>query len=217
MALFDSADIIRRVKLKLNRPATDTAFTVLVADDVLYDFGTEEQDEITKLCAAFIPDALITAPTALTSSDSGLTYTFANDADSAPLFAFGHYRVYPTRADIPDWPLEPGVDFEVENTKIRMTNHTARTFSDGGPWVQAVYPSNAMAAATQPTIPKICRTTLIHRIASRAADRLGLDPSKHDNDAAESWVTVLAAVKNQAWEKGGATLRHRNRAWWTRR
>lgn len=212
MAYLDSADIIRRVKLRLNRPSSDTAFTISTADDVLYDFASEEQDEITKLCATFIPDALLTAPTALTTADSGLTYTFGTDVDTAAIFALGHFQVFAVRADIPDSPLIPGVDFTVEGTKIRMPNNVPRTFGDSGPWSQTVNPSNVMTSATQPTIPKILRLCLVSRTASRGAKRIGLDPAEHDADAGEAWLTAMAAVKSQAASKGGAPLLQRPRS-----
>lgn len=217
MAYLDSADIIRRAKLRLNRPASDTAFTASVADDILYDFATEEQDELTKLCATFIPDALLTAPTALTSADGGYTYTFGTDTDSANIFALGHFQVFSVRADIPDNPLVPGIDFTVEGTKIRMPNNVPRSFGDGGPWAQTVNPSNVMASGTPPTIPKILRLCLVARVASRGAKRLGLDPSDHDSDANDAWLSVLAAVKSQAMSKGGATMQDRPRSWWATR
>lgn len=217
MAYLDSADIARRVNLRLNRPASDSAFTVSVTNDVIYDFATEEQDEITKLCASFIPDALVTVPTALSTADLGKTYTFGTDVDTAQIFALGHFEVFAVRADIPDNPLTPGIDYTVEGTKIRIPNNQSRTFADSGPWVQTVNPSNVMNASTQPTIPQICRLTLVARTTSRCADRLGLPTAKHDDDAEAAWLTVLAAVKTQAESKGGATLQNRARSWWMNR
>jgi hypothetical protein len=211
MALYDSADIIRRAKLELNRPAADTAFGT--ADAILYDFATEEQDEITKWMSVFIPDALVTAPTQLTTADGGYTYTFGTDTDTAAIFALGHFALYSSRHDIPDFPLEPGVDFLVEGTRIRIPNHQTRTFADGAPWAQTVNPSNVIASGTQPTIPKICRKWLIHRIAKRAAESLDLDTTKHENNAKEAEYSILAAVRCQALGKGGPPLRHRNRFW----
>jgi hypothetical protein len=213
MAYLDSADIVRRAKLRLNRPATDEAFTATTADDVLYDFATEEQDEITKLLAVYVPDALWTVPTALTSSDGGYTYGFGTDTDGAAIFALGRFHVYEARTHIPDTPLVVGVDFTVEGTVLRMPHQSPRTFADSGPWAQYVAPSNVITSSTQPTIPKIARLCLVARVASRGAKRLGLDPSEHDADAEASWLQVLAAIRTQAHGKGGAPYAHRPRTY----
>jgi hypothetical protein len=217
VAYLDSQDIIRRAKLRLNRPTVDTAFTVGGTDDVLYDFASEEQDEITKLCAIFIPDALVTAPTALTTADGGFTYTFGTDVDSAAIFALGHFSIFATRNDIPDNPLIPGIDFTIEGTKIRIPNNQARSFADGGPYAQTVNPSNVMTSSTQPTIPKILRLVLVARVAARGASRLGLDASEHNAASEASWQNVMVAVKTQMQDKGGATLQARPRSFFSRR
>lgn len=217
MAYLDRADCILRIKDRLNRPATDTAFTISATDDVLLRMMTESQDEITKLIATYIPDAMITAPTAMTTADSGKTYTFGADVDTANYFPLGFFCVYATRSDIPDFPLEPGVDFVVEGTKIRMPNNATRTFSDGGPWAQTVNAANAITSSTEPTIPVICRLGLVEKTAAKAAVRLGLDPSEFDAAFNERWLEVLAAVRTQAMGKYGTTRRHRPSAWPNRR
>lgn len=182
------------------------------SDDVLYDFASEEQDEITKLLAVYSPDALWTVPTLLTSSDAGYTYGFGTDTDSAAIFALGRFHVYESREHIPDTPLAPGVDFTVEATVLRMPNYAPRTFS-AGPYAQYVAPSNVITSTTQPTIPKIARLVLVARIAARAAKRLGLDASEHEADAESSWMTVLAAVRTQAAGKYGKPLLQRPRGY----
>jgi hypothetical protein len=217
VAYLDSADLIRRMKVKLNRPSTDAAFTVTSTDDALYDALSEAQDSVTKLIATFIPDCMISAPTALSTADSGATYTFGTDADSAAKFALGFFSVYETRADIPDNPMEPNIDFVIEGTKLRILNNLTRTFADSGPWAQTVSASNVISSATQPTVPVICRMTLLEKACEIAADRLGLDSSKFASNAGERWMEVLAAVRTQAKGKYGATLLNRPRSYFMRR
>lgn len=221
MAFLDSADIVRRIKLRLNRPTTDQAFTVTTTDDVLYDFATEAQDRVVKLLATFAPDAMWTAPTALSTADSGKTFTFGTDVDAASIFAMGHYRVYDSRSAIPDNPLIAGIDFTVEGTLIRIPNNSTRAFSDGGtPWVQWVSPSNVVTSATQPTLPKIARMAMISDGARRAAERLDQDPSKHEASFQSDWVEILAAIKTQANGKSasysgrGRTYTTGDLHWW---
>lgn len=212
MAYLDSADIVRRALLRLGRPASDEAFTVSVANDVLYDFATEGQDRITKKLGVHVPDAVWTVPTALTTADAGKTFTFGTDADSAAIFAFGHFSVYAQRTDIPDTPLTNGIDYTVEGALIRMPNNTTRTFPDSGPWCQYVAPSNVISSSTQPTIPKIARLALVSEVARRGAQRLGVDPSPYEAEFQSDFLDILATVKTQSSGKGGATLFNRPRS-----
>lgn len=218
MAYLDRADCLLRIKDRLNRPVADTAFTVSATDDVLLRMMTEAQDEITKLIATYIPDAMISAPTALVTADAGKTYTFGTDADAANYFPLGHFMVFATRADIPDFPLEPGVDFVFEGARIRIPANNTRTFADGGPWAQTVNAAvNQITGASEPSIPVITRLGLVEKTAAKAAVRLGLDPSEFDSAFNERWLEVLAAVRTQAMGKYGATLSNRSPAWWMSR
>lgn len=204
MALFDSSDLVRRCKLRLNRPTTDQAFTVTTADDVYYDFLGEAQDRINRLIATFVPDALWTVPTAMTAGSGNKTYTFGTDLDSAAIFALGHYRLYESRSDIPDNPLIPGDDYTVEGTLIRIPNDAARTFSDGGtPWATYVAPSNVIAAATQPTLPRIARPAMLSDASRRCAERLGESgkAAEQEGQFQSDYLELLAAIKTQADQK----------------
>lgn len=167
---------------------------------MIYDFASEAQDRVTKLVATFVPDALWTVPTAITSADSGKTYTFGTDVDTAAIFALGHYRVYATRADIPDNPLRPGDEFTVEGTLIRIPNNNTRTFTDSGPYIQYVAPSNVIASGTQPTVPKIARPAMISDATRRCAERLGESQkaAEQEGQFMSDWIELLAAIKTQA-------------------
>jgi hypothetical protein len=221
MAYLDSADIVRRIKIRLNRPTTDQAFTVTSTDDVLYDFATEAQDRIVKLLATFAPDAMWTVPTAMVTSDSGATFTVGTDVDSATIFAIGHYKVYAQRSNIPDNPLIPGIEFTVEGSLIRMPNNTTRVFSDGAtPWIQYVAPSNVVASGSQPTLPKIARMAMISDASRRCAERLDQDSGKHEAQFQSDWIEVLSAIKTQANGKGASysgrmrTFSTGDLSWW---
>lgn len=213
MALFDSADCAQRVKNRLNRPATDSAFTRSAADDVLYEMLTEAQLRVNRLVAIYSPDALWTVPTALTTSDSGATYTFGVDTDSDAVLARGHFVVYESREHIPQYPLVPNVDYLIEGTRLRIPNGATRTFSDGGPWAQYVAPSNVITSSTQPTIPKEARVCMIEDAAARCAKRLSLDPSEYEAAFDSEWLEVLAMLRTQAAGKGGPVERKRGYLW----
>lgn len=213
MAYLDRTDLIRRLKVRLNRPATDAAFTVTSTDDAYDDALTEAQDELTKLIATYIPDVMTLAPTSLTSSDGGYLYTFGADADTANKFALGFFSVFATRADIPDNPLVPNVDFLIEGTRLRILPvNTPRTFSDSGPYAMYVPASNVISSSSAPTIPVICRMALLEKAGEFACRRLGLDSSEFKDGFAEAWAAVLASVRTQAQGKYGAPLSRRPRA-----
>lgn len=178
---------------------------------------TEANDEITKLIATYIPDAAISVPTALVTADGGKTYTFGVDADANAYFPLGWFNVYAERVNIPDYPLEPGIDFEVEGTRLRFPYNTGRTFADGGPWAQTINATSvAITSSTQPTIPQICRLAMVEYMAAMGAERLGLDRSAFDDEFNKRWVTVLSAVRTQAMQKYAAPLGRRS-AWNGRR
>src|SRR5690349_18963112 len=103
--MYTSADLLRRCKVKINRPATDEAFTVTVTDDVWYDLLTEAQEHVMGVLAATVPDAMYNSLTALTTADSGATFTFGTDVDGDNIFPYGHFEVYPNANSYPDSPL----------------------------------------------------------------------------------------------------------------
>ena len=216
MALWDSADLVRRAKVRVNRPTTDQMFTVSTTDDVWYDFATEAQDRVNRMLGIYVPDATWTVPTELTSSDSGYTYGFGNDVDSETIFAFGHFKLYENLESIPDWPLVNGVDFTIEGsasdggTVIRIPFNTSRTFTDGGPYAVYVAPSNVVTSSTQPTIPKFARKPMVSDMARLAFDRLGMDSTAAETDFQREWMEVLASVRTQSAGKYGRNLRYRS-------
>jgi hypothetical protein len=216
VALYDSADIIRRAKLRLNRPAVDEA----LGDPDYYDFATEAQDDITKDLAVFVPTALWTVPTLLTTADGGYTYGFGVDTDGAAIFALGKFRLYADKAAIPDLPLQETVDYTVEGPVVRMPNNSIRSFADGGPYTQYVAPSNVLSASVQPTVPKIARLALIAKTAAKAASRVRATDlaAEQEADYQTEWLKVVAAVRSQTFGKSGtpdpSRTGRRYRGWW---
>lgn len=225
MAYLDSADLVRRGKLRLARPSTDSAFTVSSTDDAWYDFATEAQDRVNRDLGVFVPDAVWTVPTEISSTDGGSTYTFGTDVDGESVIAFGHFTLYENRESIPDFPLIPNVDYTIEGsgtdggTVIRIPFNTTRTFTDGGPWAQYAAPSNVVTSSTQPTIPKMARTVMLDDMEKRAWKRLGLSDkaAEAEEQYQEDWLQLLALIRTQSAAKGGATLTNRPRSFWRMR
>lgn len=220
MALWDSSDLVSRAKRRLNRPGTDEAFTESATDDVWYALGTESQDRVNKLLAIYVPEAVWTVPTEISSDDSGETYHFGNDTDSEAIFASGHFKLFENEESIPDYPLIPGVDFTIEHTVgadkgtvIRIPFNTTRTFTNGGPMAQYVAPSNIITSSTQPTIPKFARKPMVSDMVRLGMERLygtGAGADAEVQFQAE-WLETLAVIRTQASSKYGKTLRYRTR------
>jgi hypothetical protein len=198
MSLFDSADLLSRTKVVLNRPSTDEA----LSDPQLYALLSEAQYEAVLYLAARVPDALMVEPTELTTADDAV-FTFGDDADSADIVALGHYRIYPSLASIPDSPFSEGEDFTIEGDRIRLTN--GRTYS-GPLFGQWVNPPGVIDASTQPTLVKPARLALPYGAAARAAVRLRMDPAEYRNEFTSQLNTVLTTLRTRS-SGGGHGLR----------
>lgn len=211
MAYLDRADLVRRLKLRLARPTSDESFTVTTTGDVYDDFLTEAQDRLNKLLGTYVPDAVWTIPTAITSSDSGETFTFGTDVDGAAVFAFGHFQVFESEEAIPDYPLTPGVDFTVEGTKLRIPNNGSRT---GSLWVQYAAPSNVIGSASEPTVPKVARMALLVDAERRCWEKIGRDDKAVDAEARfqSEWFAVVSLIQTRANQRGGLPIAKRPRS-----
>ena len=197
MAFLDRADMVLRVKMRLNRPATDEVFTVSTTDDVIYAALTEEQAMAQQRLAPIVPDALIGSPVALTSADGGKTYTFGTDVDGNAIVPLGHYKLYASLADIPYTPLVPGADYVPEGSLVRIPSDQSRTFGDG-PYAQFMTPTNVINASTEPTIAAVARPYVVSRACARlASERLRLDPAPYLMQAEQEFQSCLAALQTR--------------------
>lgn len=214
MAYLDSADLLAKVKRALNRPTTDELFS----DSDIYAWLSEGQRELVAKIATHAPAMLRVAPTALTSSDGGYTYSFPSGI--RPL---GYVRLYATRSAIPSDPLVPGVDFTWEGDRIRMPAHTTRTFADGGPWAQWVAEvTTEISASVEPVVyPTDARRWLVAYACEQAAYRANQDPTPWLLQQARIWsgnpadvsdTGLLGALKSQAWQQHAPA--RGARAWW---
>lgn len=214
MALFTTADLLRRAKVILNRPATDEVFTVSSTDDVWYDFLTQAQIEVHGTLASIVPDAMYNSLTLLTTADSGASFTFGTDADSDNITPYGHFEVYPTLNSFPDGPLVEGVDFIYEGSKLRIPN--GRTIDT--PYARWVTPPNVIASGTEPTLlPKRARLLIAYKAAALAAkQRLKQDPSSYEESYQSLLASILLGIKTAAFGLGGRANGRRDVdvGWW---
>jgi hypothetical protein len=177
--LWSSPDLLRRCKQHARRPATDTSVT----DDIWYDWMTEAQTEVFHDLFSRYPALQTSAAILMTSSDGGYTYTFGTDIDGDPLFPMGFAEIFPNLRSIPDSPLVPGSDYEVEGYLIRIPNGRTRTFADG-PYARFVtMPDQAVNDDTNPLLyPKEARILLVWKALASWARRSGsgADPNVYE-------------------------------------
>lgn len=209
-----SAQLLARFKLLANRPTTDEAWS----DANIYLLLEQAQREINVELAMHVPQANITAPTLLTSGDSGLTYTTTSDV-------IGGLEVYPTISSTvaltPGAYDSDGADYVFEAPRtIRMIGHQARTFA-GGPYARWVGDTSTLGASNEPTLkPAAAHIAIVYR-ALQEYCRVGgyRDPSYwYDAEQRVLWgdpasagsVGIIPALKNQYRPMG----RSRGGLWW---
>lgn len=212
MALFDSADILSRIKALLNRPTTDEVFS----DAQLYQFAGDAQRRVVSLIAMHCPEAMYGAPTLLSTSDSGATYTFGSGV--SPI---GHIelRESPTGAMIPpasSWDNTTlGYLFEAE--KIRWPGQKTRTFADG-PYCRFITMPGVLDGSTAPTLkPEFARELIVYDACERAAIRSGgIDPAPYAQMFNVRWPEILQAIVTAHHGAGGVAVQGGvGGVWWS--
>lgn len=112
-----SSDLLSRFNSFAGRPSADE-----ITDATKYQWLAQAQQEVYDEIATKVPQALYGSPTALSTADSGKTWTFASS-----ILPIGHVEIYPALNAIPDSPLIEGVDYLAEGPTIRIPNDRAWT------------------------------------------------------------------------------------------
>lgn len=202
--------MVLKVKMRLNRPSADEMFTISATDDVIYSALTEQQHEEINYLASRAPSAMNTGPVQMTTADSGATFTFGNDADSAAIIALGHFEIYAQTADIPDSPLEEGTDYLVEDSNIRTLPYGSTRSPT--PYAVFVKPGNVIDSNDEPTLPKVARPALVSGACARlSAERLKQDPSPYLAQLARDRSEYMLALKTRSAQAGGSITSGRRR------
>lgn len=216
MAIWDTADLLRRCKNLARRPAADQA----VPDAKWYDWLTEAQSEAYVDVFSRFPDFGYSAPFRLLTADGGLTYTFGLDAAGVDnVRPWGHLEIYPTLTAIPDSPLTPGVDFIFEGALIRFPGGRPRSFAGGAPYARFIAdPMIAIDVAHEPQMqPKEARMLLVYKALEQWASRRGsgANPSywedKYDKRLMKVIMKLSTAYNMQGAQQAGANS---ERVWW---
>ena len=168
---WDSADLLARCKRQSGVPTT----TEFPADTDWYAWLTEAQAYYYGVWSTHCPYYLMTAPTLLTSADSGVTYVMPS---STHVLAVELYDKKDGRLLKCGAYWDTNADYIWEGNKIRFPGGKAKTFS-GGPYLRYVAEPGDVAAATEPTLnPEYARVLLVDHAVALWAERGGMrDPA----------------------------------------
>lgn len=168
MATWDNADLLARFKLHALRPANDQQIT----DAQIYQLLSDAQFDYYGIFAVHCPWVLLSAPAAMSTADSGVTYTFTGSA--RPLYV----EIFDSatgRLLIPTAYWDAAGDYVWEGDNIRMARGRSRSFT---PYARIIAPPTVIDGSTQPTlVPDYARILLVYRAVAQWALRGGLrDP-----------------------------------------
>lgn len=204
MPQWDSVYCLAEAKLLAQRPATDEQ----VSDADWYRHLTKGNEYWVGQFAVHMPWVMMGAPTLLTSTDSGETYPFPDDADSVPIvpLAVELYDTKTGRLLRPGTYHDSGADYVWEGDKIRFPKGKTKTYSDG-PYARFVTPPGLVSAAVEPTLkPKRARQLIVYRAVVMWASQGGFrDPQPYRDLETEAWygdplsgkVGLLGEIKLQ--------------------
>ena len=216
MALYDSADLLAKVKALAQRPASDEAIT----DAQWYLWLGDAQTYWMTQIATHCPDLNVTVEL-MASSDGGATYTLS----ASPI---GHVEVRSRRNGEllrpgPDW--DPNSDYVPEGQTIRIPDGRTRTFTNG-PYARYVKVPGALDGSTAPVLkPEFCRLLLVPQACYYYATSGGYrDPAPYLLMAQKLWAGhpnipgdtgFLGALKAQYFGSGqAAVVADADAAWW---
>lgn len=209
MALYDSADLLRRCVDYWNRPSDDEKY----GTTFWYDRLTEAQGFVYGRVAAHCPQLLIGAPAALTTTDGGVTYAFGTDVNGyamTPLYVEVYARI--NGRELLATSFDGPGDFVIEATRVRGPNNKPFTYA---PYARVVAPPGEISAVSEPTFtPAMDRMLLVWKALELACGvESARDPSYYAGQFGLTWGDCLTKWKTQystqwASELGG------NYAWW---
>lgn len=160
MATWDSADLLQRVQDITLRPTTDEQLT----SAVIYRFLTASQRNWFEVFAVHCPHVLYGAPTAMSTSDSGVTYTFSGSI--TPL-AVQIFTTWPNGQLLVPCSAWVSGDYIWEGSRIRMPAYSTSSFPTGVPYARYITPPGVIDGSTAPTLlPDHAREILVYDAAA---------------------------------------------------
>jgi hypothetical protein len=216
VARWDSSDLLSRCRTEAQEPESGTTTT----DAAWYTLLSDAQDTVYRLFAQHVPHVLVSAPTALTSSDGGYTYATPSNAFVYGFAEIRHGRAGPLLEAGADYSST--ADFVWEGDSIRMPHGRTRTFGDGL-YLRYIAPPAAVSASVEPTLtPDYARVLMVYEAVKQWAGQGALrDPSiwdaKYQRAAYGDGVDVgiIGTLKMQLANQG-ADGAHRGGVYWWR-
>lgn len=181
MANFDATDLVSRFQLHSGRPSSDASLTTAQ----IYQYLGDAQHELFNLFAVHCPHYLFGAPTAMSTSDSGATYTFSGsiqplaveiyDGTNGPLLRPAAY-----------W--DAAGDYVWEGNRIRITKGGTRTFGNGL-YARYITPPSVIDGSTAPTLePDEARILIVYKALIAWASGRGMrDPAPFERMFNQAW------------------------------
>lgn len=167
------------------------------SDAQVYRWLTKAETIWKPKVAAVYPYHMFSAPTLMTTSDGGVTYTVSGE--TAPLAIEVYTSLTGDRLTVGQYN-DQGADYTWEGSRIRMTNSTARTFatSTGAPYARYVASPSTVDGSTQSTInPSWARQLLVDRaLILFARAKPGTDAAKFEKQETDNWTFIEESLKN---------------------
>lgn len=198
---YENTDLLAAFNAWAGRQVSGDSMT----DAEKYTLLSQAQDEVYSYVMATDPKVMYGAPTAMTTADGGLTFTFGTDGDGAALFPLGDAQIYTTLSAVPNYPLRPGVDYLDEGTKVRMPNAVPYT---GTLYWRGVTAPAAITASVQPSlVPYQARILITIAAVRRYAQNVARAPALEEQMEirwAQQWPTWITAMRKHF--RGARTL-----------
>jgi hypothetical protein len=215
VADFDSADLLARCRDEAQEPTVGTTTTAAQ----WYALLTASQHRVYRLFAMHVPHVLMSAPTAMTSSDSGYTYTVPSSVYPYGLAEIRHGRSGPLLT--PGAEFSNTADFVWEGNKIRIPHGVSRTFGNGL-YIRYIAPPSSVSASVEPTLtPDWARVLLVFDAVREWAGQGNLrDPAIwSDKFALAAFgdgldVGIIGTLKGQLVNQGADAAQGGGYFWW---
>lgn len=205
---YDTNDCIARIRRYLPQPGNLDFPT----NDDLYAMMYEAENEVKRDILQCCPWLMLQAPVLMTTSDSGLTWTFGTDANTNAITPYGAYAIYRRKEDVPDFPMERGVEYIDENVRIRMPANRpdAISYPDGAPYYYGAVPTVAIDGSTAPSlVPADARILTVWKTVANVLIALGSDESDAEKRYQELLNKTIAS-EQLASQNSGALLASRS-------
>jgi hypothetical protein len=206
MALWDKSDLLARCVRDSRTPST----TTFPASADWYAWLTDAESLWKPKLAGRYPNDMWSAPTLMTSSDSGVTYSISGE--TAPLAIEVYAGLTGPRLRVGQFD-DSNADYVWELSQIRMVMNTPRTFA-AGPYCRYVSAPGTIDASTDSTMfPSWTRRILVARALISWARASEKDAAPFEAAEIEMWGQMEEALKQSnvtygdAANRGGSKVR----------